>query len=114
MIKYLAFVVAVVLLVAAIWRLRIPYSVQDFKHLKANALRREITSWRISHEPENYGYTNEHERCYLASRGVLVGTNTLSCVMVLESSVFQQKGFLLGTREGVVVWFDGKAAEPLK
>jgi hypothetical protein len=91
-----------------------PYSVEDFKKIKAHTLRMNIKEWHLRGESDGYGYTNTTDSCRIASTNVPAAGHRVVGIIVLESSLFRGRGYLVGTGSGDVYWYDGKEAVPLK
>jgi len=92
----------------------LPYSRSDMKAIKATQLKMQIRNWHRSQHASGYGFTNGTEKCYFKSVSIPHGTNKITGIMVLESSFFGDRGYLVGTESGEVYWYDGKSAEFVK
>jgi hypothetical protein len=109
-VKY-ALIILLLVVIAVLGYLFLPYSLSDFKRIEAINLRAQIRSWQKLEKPASYGYTKSYRRCYVTSTNIYSGTNRIQGVMVLESSHFQHRGCLVATDSGEVYWYDGKTAQ---
>lgn len=92
----------------------VPYNIEDFKLIKAQTLRMDIKEWHLRKEPQGFGYTNKTDKCWLISTNIPTKGQRVEGVIMLESTLFQGRGCLIGTDSGEIYWYDGKMPKQMK
>jgi hypothetical protein len=106
--------ILLLILAALLGQSCVPYSLDHFKHIKANTLRSNVKEWMMKGKPGTFGYTNSTEKCWLVSTNIVIpnaGATPLPVVMALDSTVFRARGCLFATEHGAVFWLEGDKIE---
>ncbi len=74
----------------------------------------DIKEWHLRHKPRGFGYTNDTDKCWTVSTNVPSEGQRIEGIIILESTLFQNRGCLIGTESSNIYWYDGKTARPVK
>lgn len=89
----------------------LPGNLTYMKRAKGHHLSNDVKEWEMLSRPQNYGHTNLTHEDYLWRTNLVVGSNVITTVMRLDSSLFSNRGYLVADSNRVVFWVrrDGRA-----